>query len=104
MTNPKLLIITLVICLGSFISGYFVRGLGMFERIHALQKPLRITIDDLDKYFALPSGTILYLDSEPSEGGYDRYRVYINVFGRPLETSPTPKINYIAPLTSFQSD
>jgi hypothetical protein len=104
MINPKSLIITLVICLGSFVAGYFVRGLGLFEGVYTLQKPLRITTDDPDNFFALPSGTVLYLDSEPKEGGYDRYRVYINVFGRHLETSPTPKLNYIAPLTSFQSE
>ncbi len=85
----------------SFLAGYFLRNVPKREIVYELKEPLRIeTNNELDNYY-LPVGTLLYLDWEPPEGSFDRYRVYINIFGAPLDVTRTEKKGLISPLTAF---
>lgn len=102
--NLSKILMTLLLCAVSFLAGYFLRGIKKYEQVHRLEKPLRITTDDPKANYVLPPGTVLYLDAQPPEGGFDQYRIYINVFGKPLETVPTARKGEIAPLTAFEED
>jgi hypothetical protein len=66
--------------------------------VHTLTRPLKIaTAKPEDKYYFLPPGTVLYYDA-PLPEKFDRYYVYINVEGKPLEVKPVEREGLIAPL------
>lgn len=46
-----------------------------------------------------PKGTVLYLDWGSPEGGFDRYLVYVNIFGGHLETKCLEDSTRIPPIT-----
>ena len=98
--NAPLLCGFLVVCLISFCFGYFIRGENLLVRdqVHRLASPLAVSYEGASGF--LPAGTPLYLDWQPGEGGFERYRIYVNVFGAPLQTYPTEKLGEIAPLVT----
>jgi hypothetical protein len=70
------------------------------QRVHTLQKPLRIASKFSKHYYLLPAGTVLYFDTSLSEG-MDRFFVYINVEGEELELKEVEREGLIAPLTAY---
>ena len=82
----------------------FVAGrlsVGFRPLVHYSKAPLWIGSPTGESTCALPSGTALYVDSEPFPEGFSRYRVYVNIDGRPLEARPTERLWEISPLTGF---
>ena len=41
------------------------------------------------------------LDWQPPEGGFERYRIYVNVHGAAFPVEKVEKFNLIIPLTTF---
>lgn len=55
-------------------------------KIHKLKSPIFIENENNSGYYMLPKGTVLYFDGSMDEG-FSRYRLYLNVYGKPLELS-----------------
>lgn len=70
------------------------------QRVHTLQKPLRIASKFSKHYYLLPAGTVLYFDTSLPEG-MDRFFVYINIEGEELELEEVEKEGLIDPLTAY---
>ncbi len=100
MSIIKNIVIILLLVI-SFFVGYFYRGMPKKEYIYELKKPLKVATNNESGNYFLPPGTLLYLDWQPGEGGFDLYRVYINVFGPPLKVILTEKRGLIAPITAY---
>lgn len=76
----------------------------MWPKSVTLEHPLILSTDDPDAKYQLPPGTTLVLAKRPREGGYDVYKVYINVFGPTLPLEKSEKPWSISPLTAFWED
>ena len=98
------LVATVLLCGVCMLFGYYMRDWLGSEYVFTLEKPLRIVTDRKSDSYLLPPGTVLYRDNVPKEGGFDRYRVYVNVFGTPLKAVKSPVKGQIEPLTSFQDE
>ena len=87
-TNHLIIILfaLVIIVMGGFV---FVRtskeALNM-NKIHTLKYPLFIENENNSGYYMLPKGATLYFDGTMDEG-FSRYRLYLNVYGKPLELS-----------------
>lgn len=89
----------------SLFSAYIAGKNGLFEtkKIYVLKKPLKLPSPDPDKRHYLPPGTTLYFDKAMPEG-FDRYYVYVNIFGEPLNAKPVPEKFFIAPLSAHHDE
>lgn len=93
----KLLILCFVILI-SFMAGYCWKYLFKEQLVYELKKPLIIeSLESKDKC-CLPAGTLLYHDWSPGEGGFNTFRVYVNIFGPSPQLHPVDKRGLIAPL------
>ena len=101
MKTISLVFLMVVLVAISFIAGYYARYWIKTESIYELEKPLRITTKNPDDVYLLPAGTALYLDWQPPEGGFERYRIYVNVHGAAFPVKKVEKFNLIIPLTTF---
>ncbi|MDX2503287.1 MAG: hypothetical protein QNL62_02235 [Gammaproteobacteria bacterium] len=70
------------------------------KQIHVLQQPLRIASENQNQYYLLPMGTTLYYDASLPEGS-DRFYIYINIEGNPLELVPLERPDLVIPLTAY---
>lgn len=100
--NVIRIVIIITIVVVAFISGYFYHKLPKRELVYKLKDTLRLETNDKSKDYYLPAGTVLYLDWQPGEGGFDRYRIYINLFGPTPELKLSNKRGLIVPLTAYE--
>ena len=70
------------------------------KKVHVLQHPLRVASENQNQYYMLPKGTTLYYDDSLPEGA-DRFYVYINIEGSPLELKNLERSDLIIPLTAY---
>ncbi len=98
MTKSILWILSILI---AFSIGYFLRGYPKKDSQYILKKPLRIVTNKKTDEYYLPPETTLYLDWIPPEGGFNRYRLYLNIHGPDLEMQETEKRGEINPMTAF---
>lgn len=69
--------------------------------VHKLKAPLMLAGGATnDHQYLLPAGTSLYFDQAFPEG-FVRYKVYVNVEGVSLDTSPPTDKFWLDPLTAF---
>ena len=106
--KARRLIWQVVLCVGSFGLGYvtsdFLEGIHPHEVV--LSQPLQISsghdgADDERSYF-LPSGTTLVYEDEQLSKEGDLYRVYVRVFGAPMNLRESELSWPKAPLTSWR--
>jgi len=89
-----------VLIIAAFCVGYFIGNTtcDMNSGIVTLQTPLKVSSDKGEGI--LPKGTVLFYVKGMSEG-FDVYKVYINVEGKPLKRKKPEKKWFIAPLIAY---
>lgn len=83
---------------------FMVLELRSVVSVHTLEQPLMLTGGSVENYpTLLPVGTTLYFDKAYPEG-FVRYKMYINVEGVNLETTPLDDSTSIRPMYAFPLD